>query len=262
MTRTDTILNRFGFTEQESEIYLAVLALDKPSVSELAKKVGKNRTAVYFHLKNLLDKGVLRETREGRKFRFVALPPAELAASFDRWTTEFKSLVPSLEALQRADKETPIIEIRESKRGYREVYDEISALPTGATFRAVEGVDAIRGELGLLSDEEWNTFFSRIVERNITTHLLLTDEALREPPQSLSAGTMALVRRRKWDLRHLPESALPLKVLMILYGKKVAFMLPKVKLVVIIEHAGIVGALTELFDALFTFAQRRDPAWS
>ncbi len=261
MVRTNEILQHFSFTEQETELYLAILALGRPSVTDLAKKVGKNRAAVYFHLKHLLEKGAVKEAREGRRFRFVAVPPADLAATFDRWTTEFKSLVPSLEALHRAEQEVPLIEVTDSKRGYLKVYDEVSSLPVGSTFRAMEGVAAIKGELGLLTDEEWGTFFSRIIERKIVTHLLLTDEAMAEPSQSLSPENMMLVRQRTWDLRHLPESLLPVNALTILYGNKVAFMLPDAKLVVTIAHKSIVAALTATFDALFSFAPKREPAW-
>ena len=264
MNRTNEILRRFSFTEPESELYLAILSLGKPSVTQIARKVEKNRAAVYFHLKHLLDKGAVKETREGRRFRFVAVPPAELAATFDRWTTEFKSIVPQLETLYRAEQEAPAIEISESKRGYIKVYDELSSLPVGSEFRAMEGVSALKGELGLLADEEWGKFFSRIAERKILTKIIFTEEALAvsPPQQSLSAENMKLVHQRLWDLRILPESALPLQCLVIIYGNKAAFLLPEVKLVVTIAHAGIVGALRATFDALFSFAKKRVPAWS
>lgn len=263
MDRTNEVLQRFGFTEPESELYLAILSLGKPSVTQIAKKIGKNRAAVYFHLKHLLEKGALKETREGRRFRFVAVPPADLAATFDRWTTEFKSIVPQLESLSRAEQEVPVIEIFESKKGYLKVYDELSSLPVGSSFRAMEGVTALKGELGLLTDEEWGTFFSRLVERKIQTKIIFTEEALAASPpqQSLNAENMKRVRQRLWDLRILPESAFPMQSLMILYGNKAAFLLPDAKLIVTISHKGVSEALGATFDALFTFAQKREPAW-
>ena len=53
MSRITQILSNFSFSDIEVEIYLAVLALGRPSASEIARKVGKNRTAVYFHIKKL-----------------------------------------------------------------------------------------------------------------------------------------------------------------------------------------------------------------
>lgn len=263
MKRTNEVLERFGFTEPESELYLTILSLGKPSVTQVAKKLEKNRAAVYFHLKHLLEKGVVKETREGRRFRFIAVLPAELAATFDRWTTEFKSMIPELESLYRKEQEAPVIEISESKRGYLRVYDELASLPVGSEFRAMEGVAALKGELGLLTDEEWGGFFSRIAERKILAKLIFTKEALATAPpqQSLSPENMKLVRQRLWDLRILPESTLPLQCLVIIYGDKAAFLLPEVKLVVTIAHAGITGALRATFDAVFSFATPRVPAW-
>ena len=72
---------------------------------------------------------------------------------------------------------------------------------------------------------------------------------------------MKLVRQRLWDMRVLPESALPLQCLVVLYGNKAAFLLPEVKLIVTITHKGIVDALRATFDALFSFAKPRVPAW-
>ncbi len=263
MNKIGEVLEHFSFTKFESEIYLAILTLGKPSVTQIANKIGKNRTAVYFHLKNLLEKRVVREAREGRRFRFVAVPPRELAASFDRWTTDFKSLVPQLESLERVEQEVPIIEVTESKRGYLKAYDEISSLPIGSVFCVMEGRDALKGEFGLLTQDEWGTFFARIVERKILTKILFTEEALAHTPpmKSLNKENKDRLRQRLWDVRMLPEASLPIQHLMCLYGNKVTFFLLETKLVVTITHKGIVDTMRATFDALFAFAKHHPDPW-
>ncbi|MSR84954.1 TrmB family transcriptional regulator [Candidatus Uhrbacteria bacterium] len=263
MNKTAEILEHFGFTKIESEIYLAILALDKPSVTQIARKTGKNRTAVYFHLKNLLEKGIIRQTRDGRRFRFVAVPPQELAASFDQWTTDFKSLVPQLESLQRVEQDVPMIEVTESKAGYLKAYDEMSALPHGSEFRVMEGRGALRGEFSLLTQEEWNRFFTRMVDRKILTKILFTEEALTQTPpmKSLNKENTRLLRERLFDVRTLPEASLPIQHLMMIYGNKVSFFLPEAKLIVTLTHKGIVDTMRATFDALFTFAKHRPAPW-
>src|SRR3989339_1191064 len=124
-----TILNHFGFSEQEIDVYLAVLTLESPTVTQIASKVQKGRTAVYFHIRNLQEKGLLFESKKAGKQIYTALPPGELFNKMNNWTKDFQILVPELELLQKVEQETPNIELSESKLGYWKIYDEISSMP-------------------------------------------------------------------------------------------------------------------------------------
>lgn len=261
MSKIGDILGNFSFSDTEAKIYLAVLALGRPSVSEIAKKVGINRTAAYFHLKKLLERRLIQETREGKKLCFIAVKPTDLAEIFDRWTIDFKSFVPQLEALKEIEQETPTIEITESKRGYFKVYDEISTLPEKSMFRVLEGCEGLIDEIGLLSEEEWKKFFSRIVERKIETRGLFTEECLEIPSRTFSKENLEILRKRIWHLRVLPESILPIKHLSLIYGNKVAFLFPETSLVITIKHKGITEFLSATFDGLFNFSKKIEQAW-
>lgn len=261
MDHLKTILREFSFSDIETDVYVATLSIGSSGVADIARKMGKNRTAVYFHIKNLLQKGILKETRKGRKIRYVALPPSELADHFSRVTTDFKSLVPQLESLFRVEKEVPIIEVTESVKGYFKVYDEISSMPISSTFRVLEGKDALINEFTLLSEEEWRTFFTRTAERKIETKGLFTSESLRVPMQALSDNNLKNVGDRIWDLRTLPESILPFQQLLFIYGEKIAFLFPDTSLVVTIQHKDIANSLAAVFDGLFNFAAVVPNGW-
>ena len=201
------LLSHFGFSTGESEVYLAALAVGKPNVADIAKKIGKNRTAVYFHIDNLLKKGILKETRQGKKKRYIAVPPSELAEKFDRYATDFKSLVPQLEALKKIEIEAPIIEVVESKRGYFQLYNEIAAMPEGSTFYVIEGKTGIQNELPLLTKEQWVIFFQRMVDRKIVTKGIFTEESHRVPQTLLPEESRLSLAKRIFHLRTLPESS-------------------------------------------------------
>lgn len=256
------LLQNFAFSEQEADLYLASLSLGKASVSQLAKQVGKNRTAAYFHIKNLLSKGALRETREGKMFRFVAVPPQELGNKLDRVVTDFKSLIPELESLQKIHTEIPIIEVTELTTGYRKIYEEISSLPVGSEFRVMEGRKSLQLEIGLLGDKELGKFFARLVERKIITRALFTEELISIPQKKLSEENLKLIQSRAWDLCTLPENIFPLQQLLFLYGNKAAFLFPETQLVVTLSHKGIVDVLRSTFDALSVFAKRVSQPWN
>lgn len=254
-------LQHFGFSAEEAAIYLSTLESGEASVSQIATKIGKHRTAAYFHIKKLLEKGILKQTMHGRAMRLTAIRPHELANLFDRWTTDFKSVVPQLEVLKKIDQEKPIIEVTESKRGYFKIYDEISAMPEGSTFRVAEGVTALKQELSLLTEDQWHNFFARIVERKIITKGLFTEESTKEPSKRLSVENIKLLRQRIWHVRTLPAATFPLEQLAFIYGDKVAFLFPEDSLVMTIQHKGIAKAMTAMFDAAYASGKQYQATW-
>lgn len=251
MANPKELLTYFSVTDEEADIYLALLKLGASTATEIADKAKKQRTATHFHLKKLVDKDLVILTKKGRTFVFSAIAPSELAARFDRATTDFKSMVPQLEALQKIEGEVPRVQVTESRSGYFKVYDEISSLPEGSTFYVIEGAQALRGELKLLTHDEANRFFSRIVERHIQTKLILTEEAATIPNELIPKNNLELLKKRDLYVRTYPEKALAFQGLSLLYGNTVAHLFPDTNLVITIQHQGIADSFKATFDALF-----------
>src|SRR3989339_606152 len=222
-----TILANFGFSETEVEVYLAALALKRPTVTEIAKKIGKGRTAVYFHIRNLQEKGLLFESKKAGKQIYTALPPGELFNKMNNWTKDFQILVPELELLQKVEQETPNIELSESKLGYWKIYDEISSMPKDSEYRDLQGKKSLEQELQLFSEGRWDSFFTKITKKNIGTIGIFTKEALTVPEKKLNKKNLAQMRSRRWNLKTLPENILDTQQLMFLYNNKVAFLFPE-----------------------------------
>lgn len=256
-----TIFSHFGRSPIEAETYLAALALGSGTAAQIAKKTGEGRTKVYFHIKNLVQEGILKESRKGQRQIYVPLPPRELANTVTKWATELRSLVPQLEAMQKASAETPIIEVSESRSGYFRVYDEVSSMPQGSLFRVLQGKQSLEQELKLLDNETWNVFFTRIVDRDIKTVGLFTKECWDIPKQMLSPENYERMRKRAWDLAVMPESVLNMQQLVFIYQNKVAFLFPETALVMTITHQGVADVLGATFDALHSFGEKVAPTW-
>lgn len=254
-----TILTHFGFSEQEIEVYLAALSLKSPTVTQIAKKAQKGRTAVYFHLRNLQEKGLLFELKKDRKLFYTALPPTELANKIDTWAKDFKTLVPQLASLQKVEQETPVIELSESKLGYWKIYEELSMLPENSEFRVLQGKKSLEQELQLLTEEQWEIFFTRIINKNIGTIGLFAQEAFDAPAKHLNQKNRELMQTRRWNLRTLPKEVLNMQQLMFLFNGKIAFLFPETSMVMTIRHKEIYQTLVSVFDALHALAQKADP---
>lgn len=256
------ILKQFSFSNTEAAIYISVLSLGKAKVSDIAKKAHLNRTAAYANIKNLLSRGVLNQIKIERTLHFTATPPTELAEKFQRITDDFKTVVPHLEALNRIEGETPVIEITESRLGYFKVYEQIANLPVGSSFRIIEGRASYVDELSLLSEEQLNVFFSKLIDKKIETKGIFTEESLSVPSLELSPENLRLTRQRIWHLKSLPRQTLPLENLALIYGNRVSFLFPDTALVLTIRHQGLADIMAGMFDALFVYAKKVERVWA
>ncbi len=256
------LLTHFSLSPHEAELYLTALTLGSASVSELAKKTGKSRTAVYFHVNHLLQKGLFKETRKGKVVRYLPTPPRDLVERIDGFTTDLKSLLPLLESLHKVESEKPEISVMESKQGFYQIYDEISSMPQGSLLRVVEGEEAMAGELALLPQAHWQVFFQRIIQRRISTRAIFTESALELPRAKLNKANIDLLQQRLWDIRSIPTKTLPFQKLILLYGSTVAFLLPEASMVVRIRHTHISEMLQQLFDGLHAFGTVVPSPWT
>lgn len=256
-----SLFSHFGHSAIEAETYLAALTLGSGTAAQIAQKTEEGRTKVYFHIKNLVREGILKESRKGQRQIYIPLPPRELASTVGKWAADLRGLVPQLEAMQKASVESPLIEVSESRSGYFRVYDEISSMPIGSSFRVLQGKESLEQELKLLDNETWNTFFTRIVERNIQTIGLFTKESWEVPRQLLSSENYDRMKKRSWNLAVIPENTLNMQQLMFVYQNKVAFLFPETALVMTITHQGIADVLGAAFDALHSFGEKVAPTW-
>ncbi len=251
MANPKELLTHFSVTEEEADIYLTVLKLGASTATEISDKAKKNRTATHFHLKKLVDKDLVKLVKKGRTFVFSAVAPSELAARFDRVTTDFKSAVPQLEALQQIEGESPRVQVRESRSGYFQIYDDISSLPENSTFYVIEGATALRNEMSLLTPEAAQAFYAKMVERNIEVKLILTEEAAAIPQAMMSSETLAIFKKRRITARVHPELVLPFQGLTLLYGNTVAYVIPGKDIVITIRQQDIADSFQATHEALF-----------
>ena len=130
-------LEEIGLSEKESQIYLALLAVDSESIQDLAKRTGINRTTVYPVLEALEKKGLVSEVQKGKKTEYMAAPPERLETFIERQkvileerSERLKDIIPQIKSIQRESGEKPIIKYFEGREGaisaYEEFYEAVS----------------------------------------------------------------------------------------------------------------------------------------
>jgi len=261
MSQLEEILQQIGLGDIESAVYITALKLENPNSNTIARALSRERNVVYFHIKKLVQKGVLKESRKGKQFKFIPLPPAELVAYFNRRVIDLKSIVPQLESLRVEYKEQPHIEVHESRAGYYGVYDEIASMSPKSTMRVMEGRKSLDLGLDLLTEKEWLEFHTRMAERKIETRGIFTQESLNIPKQKFNVENSKALGERIWHVRILPEDTLHMQDLQFIYGNTVAFLFSETKIVLKITHPDVAAVHRASFDALFQFGIHQKAPW-
>ncbi len=119
------VLRGLGLTNNEVEIYLALLKSSSISVNELAQKSGLHRQAIYDALERLLEKGFASYVVENNKKFFQAIDPEKILEYIKEKENKFKSVLPELLKLAKLRDEETTVEVFKGKKIVRTVYREV-----------------------------------------------------------------------------------------------------------------------------------------
>lgn len=107
-------LRKLGLKEKEAKIYLAGLELGPSSVLSISKKAGVTRPTTYELIKNLAQKGLYEESKEGKKRYFTAQSPEKILGilrlqkrELEEKEREFIRIISTLEASSAKDGQDP-----------------------------------------------------------------------------------------------------------------------------------------------------------
>lgn len=233
MTNISSLVN-LGLSDQEAQIYLALLKLGGTQASKLAKSVGLKRTTVYPILKKLTDAGfVTVYFRKNRRF-YYAQKPQRVASIFGKKLDSFYAMIPMLESLEK--KEAQMMGLR-----FIETLDELKQFYIGILdeYRDKEYciIGSAKGWEDL--DNEWFRQFRYDRGRNtIKTKLLLTEDS-----REINPIEPQLLR----DVRYLPEQY-HFKSTIDIFDDKILIISPELSaLAIIIE----VPAMHDIFKVMF-----------
>jgi sugar-specific transcriptional regulator TrmB len=125
-------LLQLDLTEKEIFVYLALLEDGAMAIQNISRATGINRVSVYSAIDELKDKGLVAETRKGKKKLFVAENPETLnlilTAKKNRLLQQENILaniiLPSLQAINVNEEKKPQIKFFEGADGINKIFDE------------------------------------------------------------------------------------------------------------------------------------------
>jgi sugar-specific transcriptional regulator TrmB len=232
--KLDHIFLKLGFSENESQVYLAALASGVASAQDIAKKAGLKRTTTYSVLSYLVNRGVVAKTKVKNKTRFVAEPPEHLLNLVGELQANIQKALPELKAIYNTDVK-PKITFYEGENAIQRVYDDTLAEQPAEIL-------------------EWNT--NAYFEQFPADHNYIDQRVKR------GIRCRRIARQgSEWDTRHkardsaelaetviVPKTNFDPKIEVNIYNNKVAFMNYADQMSVIIESQAIADAMRQAYE--------------
>jgi len=126
------LFQKIGLSEKEARVYLAALELGEATVQEIAKKAGINRTTAYFHVEDLIKKGLISSIEKKKKRYFYASNPENLLRMIDLKEKEISdlkkdlsSLIPELKTIYNLAPYKPKVHFFEGIEGLKSIQEDI-----------------------------------------------------------------------------------------------------------------------------------------
>ncbi len=238
----EQILEKLGYSQQETRIYLAALELGEATVSELADKVGIPRTTVREYIDSMAKKGLLNHLEKRNHTYFVAEDPSRLMIQLKETESELASILPKLEIIRRKSLvDKPKIGTFYGIEEIKKIFDDMIE-----TKKPILAVDVWRDIRELLGVEFMNSFIKRRHEHFLKIRLILE----RSESSSELKRTDAEQLRRT---RFLPENYQLRGTTNYVYGDKVAIISlnQKEPTGIVIEDPNIANTMSVYFESLW-----------
>lgn len=123
MSKLTELIQQYGLSEVESQLYLAALELGEASVQDLSRISKVKRTSIYYMLEELVAKCVLTTTKRNKKTYYIATSPTDLLKDFRHRVIEFEKSAEVLEQHKNAVFKKPRIYFLNGPSGFKQVWN-------------------------------------------------------------------------------------------------------------------------------------------
>jgi len=132
MKKITLILEKFGLSDKEIAVYLALLRLGPSPVRQIASEAKINRGTTYDILKSLKDQGLVSYYHKATHQYFVAEDPNKLYEvlknkinNFKQLHEELSEIVPQLRSMSTNVEEKPVVTYYDGLQGVRTILQDV-----------------------------------------------------------------------------------------------------------------------------------------
>jgi len=174
-------LLQLKLTEKEIAAYLALLENGSSSVQDIFRFSGINRVSIYAALDELKQKGLVAESRKGKKRLYVAENPDNLKRLIAHKKEEARieedllqnMILPMLKAIDIRQENKPQIKFFEDANGINKVFDDYIL-----QSREVINCGSYETAIKVISEKEELEYFQEVGKKKIFYRAILEDTPL------------------------------------------------------------------------------------
>ncbi|HEY4512993.1 MAG TPA: helix-turn-helix domain-containing protein [Candidatus Paceibacterota bacterium] len=178
------LLLKFGLDEKEAEIYLACLAKELNTPTDVARKTGIKRTTIYFYLGKLLGKGLISYKVHRAKKYIRALPLRKSLSEYIKKNKE--ELAEQEKIVGKLPKDKPVkfqnsqtqVYYYEGKEGARLVMEKILA-----ERKDIHWMGSIETILSVFKEKQFYKMFTIKRMAQNTSAFAITDKKILDYPR-------------------------------------------------------------------------------
>ncbi|HBI16781.1 MAG TPA: hypothetical protein DDY52_01300 [Candidatus Moranbacteria bacterium] len=184
-------LLKLDFTQKEITTYITLLEKGSLAVQDISRISGVNRVSIYGALDELKQKGLVVESRKGKKKLFVAEDPENIKKIISQKKEKIKieenllenSVLPILKAIDISREDRPQIKFFEGEAGINKVFDDYIL-----KGRDVINCGSYETAVRVFSEKEEMKYFKKIGKRKIFYRMILENTSLNHKFARASKG--------------------------------------------------------------------------
>lgn len=243
-------LIRFGFSDKEARVYLALLEVELATVNEIAKRARINRSSTYVVLESLQKRGLVSVSIGSRVKKYVAASPEELFRLIEREADEknkaksdFTKILPELKSAYVGSKQRPVVRIFEGRENMLTQMQE--------SLRLKEKI--LRVYASARAPHEFYLkhlpkYFAAKRDAGIKTRGIHPDEP--------SSHEMAKHQPKSDESVFIPPASHKFESDLVIYDSTVAYISHRGEYAITIENQEIADAMKSAFDLAFEGAKQ------
>jgi HTH-type transcriptional regulator, sugar sensing transcriptional regulator len=203
------ILSDLGLTDKEVSVYISTLELGPASLLEISRHCKVKRSTVYEVVPDLEARGLLRRTKYGKRFRYLAEDPRTISGLLDERRKRFEEALPQFMALYNAQDKRPKVFFYQGAEELRAMYDDTLRAGT-----ALMNYTSISNLYEYLTRDWVDGYIARRVKYGIPTRIVAVDS-----PEAREWASDATEDLRQ--IRLVPAPDMPFSADVHIYGNKV-----------------------------------------
>ena len=234
----NSVLEKIGFSREESVVYMTLLEIGPCSISNLVRKTGLHRPKVYSILAVLMDKELIGIMPKGKQKQYVAESPDKIEKLFTSLEEQFNKEIQSLYESYETKGKKPIVTYAEGDKSLVNAYSDIvHSLKKNDTYYRYSSALTLNRKKYVPKD------YREVRDRKNLERLIITDESSKKG-QSIRLGKTVKAVPNDFDL-------FDYNISQVIYGDKVVFIDYNSKTTITIKNPMIAEFQKKIFKLLF-----------